>query len=240
MDRLEFTKKGLIGFKWNAIKQKYEKFSITGESIFHDLRTSCTIKENFTLGDLFSFVEKNENLKSFLKSYSWCHHIDEFHKQAQEKTNSNKKLKFIQIHPIFDCHSFDKEASLHIYPAMSVVGENEEGIEVNYCPSFIPMGELKDLPMKIERSIPIGSPLGSKKYKKYEEFYKAEITFSLLDILDSIYWEISFYGGPKEKQELADTLDKRVKDLDSGKVKSIPFEEFKKKLKKKLSKKKKK
>ena len=38
-----------------------------------------------------AFVEKNENLKSFLKSYSWCHHIDEFHKQAQEKTNSNNQ-----------------------------------------------------------------------------------------------------------------------------------------------------
>jgi hypothetical protein len=53
----------------------------------------------------------------------------------------------------------------------------------------------------------------------------AERTYNLQDVLDAIYWEISFHGGPAQKNEVKDMLKERVDEIKSGLADSIPAEE---------------
>jgi hypothetical protein len=52
--------------------------------------------------------------------------------------------------------------------------------------------------------------------------------FNLLSILDAVYWDISFYGGPQEAEEFKEELCRRVDEIKSGEAKLIPFEDIKK------------
>jgi hypothetical protein len=56
--------------------------------------------------------------------------------------------------------------------------------------------------------------------------------FTELDILAYWLWEITFYGySSKQKEKVLADLKKSVADVESGKVKTVPWEEVKKKLK---------
>jgi len=51
------------------------------------------------------------------------------------------------------------------------------------------------------------------------------------ELLGEILWELTFYGFSEQKQnEMLETLKERVAEIDSGKVKLIPWEEAKKDL----------
>ena len=53
---------------------------------------------------------------------------------------------------------------------------------------------------------------------------KIKYSLTLLDLLDTIYWEISFYGSPSQREETFGELRERMKDIDLKDT--IPFDEI--------------
>jgi len=90
------------------------------------------------------------------------------------------------------------------------------------------MYELADLPLKLNKNIKIWGPWEGKPPQKI--LFEGTKYFSLLEVLDAIYWDISFMGGPAENKEFIEDMNSRVDDIKSGITKGIPAEEVFKEL----------
>jgi hypothetical protein len=52
---------------------------------------------------------------------------------------------------------------------------------------------------------------------------EAPCSFSLLDVLGEIYWEISFYGSPAARDEQRVKLEESVREVEEGRAELIPL-----------------
>jgi len=57
--------------------------------------------------------------------------------------------------------------------------------------------------------------------------------FTVYDLLSAVFSEISFHGYSDDKKKLSEELNQRIKDVESGKMKTYSLEEVKKKFVKK-------
>jgi hypothetical protein len=60
--------------------------------------------------------------------------------------------------------------------------------------------------------------------KRHKKLGEAPCTFTLLDVLGEIYWEIGFYGSPEDRDRESDELRERVREIDEGRAELIPWE----------------
>ena len=44
-----------------------------------------------------------------------------------------------------------------------------------------------------------------------------------MEVLDAIYWDISFMGGPADNREFIEDMKSRLDDYDSGEAEAIPW-----------------
>ena len=200
----------------------------------------CVIEDNFSLRDLFDLMDSHEALKCFVAQYSWCRSIDEFHAAAKLPAEPTT-LKFLKITKRGEVHAYDGERDIGLDCDVHGHGplsdqEKEEWMKYgvqdedgkpksppqfqDYGIGFSPMSQLADLSLATDDTLEIHE-------------YKADLVtcgrqpFALLEIIDAVYWEISFYGGPEEAHAMCEDLKQRVEDVKSGVEKTIPFDEVK-------------
>jgi hypothetical protein len=199
---IRITKDGLVSYNWNPETQSYPEKLITPESdVFACLREACTIGAGVTLGDIFRLVGGLPRLLDFMASYSWCRAIREFHDEAllprPEKDDS--VLKYLEISMGADLDSGDYEEGLDFYG----VGEPDEQGATRYSVSLKPMNNLAHLPVMLKDTITI--------MKGMEVTVRAPYSFTLLQILDAIYDDISFHGSPEMVKAFGRTLADAMK-----------------------------
>ena len=223
-DFVRLTKQGLIPFEWDGDKQEYVPM-LKGENSLHLLRNRCEIEPGVTLGDLFDAVSRDEDLMDFIARYSWCRAIDAFHAEAlrppnvTEPTEADADLVEIVIEMFGEVHRNYQDASKPdtfegIYPHISGIDAKGESWGI----SFMGMNELAALPLRLIPTITFS--------KNFETMFVAEYSMSLLEVLDAIYWEISFHGGPEDTAKLKDSLIQAVEEIKAGTAKTVPFEEL--------------
>jgi hypothetical protein len=101
--------------------------------------------------------------------------------------------------------------------------EKEEYRE-KYAIEFTPTYELINYNIKIKDSILI-SDLGRDDDKNFKEFdFRPSI--SLITLLFSIFWELSFCGSPKDREIRRNELNTQIEGLEKGEGKSISLGEF--------------
>jgi hypothetical protein len=165
----------------------------------------CRIAEEVTLIDIFKIVDQNELLKLFISFYSQCGEIDAFHKLAYEKSKLEPDLFYLEIYKWFQL----KKQYLHCSTEFHGIGpvahpevySGDSPEHENYGISMTPINEIARIPVRLLEEVKI-TGLGS---------FKAEYT--LLDILDSIYEEISYHGGPEDGKKVAEGLSGKIKKL---------------------------
>ncbi len=211
--------------KKRCILRKEGLFSDEGmvDDPFHALMDVCDIEDGLTLQDIFNFVEKDEMLKAFIGPYSWCH-IDDFHEAAKLPKERDEILRNLVISKPIEIHSgeyphleyyCDFGAEGPIEPdQLKNYGENPPDT-ISYGVSFTPMANMVELPIRLEKE--------TRVLEDYKEIGKANVEYTLLEILDSIYWEISFHGSPAEAKEKLDELKGHVEEIKSGEVEGKRF-----------------
>ena len=202
MSVVKISSEGLLLYKYED--GIYIKDIIEESCILSYLRNDCEIVENTTLGDIFKIVKNNDMLKSFIKQYSWCGSIDEFHDQSlmhpdddfeyldrlviewSSSTNlTSKKSKNLNgLRIITKVIGFDLSPDFY--------GFDSNGTACSV--SATPMWQLANVPVELDENYEIYEPFcvsGSR-----EKLIVGSRRFTLLNILDAIYYDISFYGGP--------------------------------------------
>lgn len=208
------------GFKesiWDAKKREYVIIPVDPLRIFAKLRMACCVEDDVTLLDLINAVDEIKSLKLFIGQYSWCRAIDEFHAQAREpmRTDENPIL-YVEVRWMKSVGEF--------YPSTDFVGYAKEPPDyefpdgtgmVGYSVSYTPLYNLVDAKLKL-------NPVHNGK----------TMSFTLLDVLDAIYDDISFMGGPQENVEFLEEMKSRMEEfeaqLEEGTAKFMSLDDWEK------------
>ncbi len=208
---------------------------------FEHLMDYCEL-DSVALLDLFQFVGRNEDIKEFIARYSSCSHIDDFHKAI----NNTPKKKRSDLWRLEISHgSIDADDGYIGVNGcdFSGIGEaTKEDLKYHeenktkppdsqcYAIELTPVENMAHLPIKLDDAFKIYD--GCKApYFKYNFIVDSHKRFTLLDILDAVYWEISFFGGPQDAEGMLKELNERMEDVKNNKENLISFEDMQKELK---------
>jgi hypothetical protein len=221
-DFVRFTKNGLVAFSWSPEKREYLPEEPDERGNVVNLRSRCEIEPGTTLGDIFKAVETDVILKDVIAFYSWCSPIDEFHAEAKKP----KPLIFdtpmveLVLEGYAEVHTTRKpkegEPKMRfdgVYLHFGGIGEDG----VNYSISCTPMYELADVPVRLVTTVDFRKDYKDRPFGEEP----LEYCYSLLDVLDAIYFDISFHGGPKENKEFIEMLNERMEEIESGSAKLV-------------------
>ena len=86
----------------------------------------------------------------------------------------------------------------------------------HYAIEFTLVNELAHLPVRLGPVMEIR--------RDYEKIGEASCTFTLLDVLGEIYWEISFWGSPEMRDQQREELEESVREIEEGRADLVPFE----------------
>jgi hypothetical protein len=98
---------------------------------------------------------------------------------------------------------------------VSGIGEPDEHGMTHYRLDFTLVNQLVDLPVRLRPEMEIRTD-----HKKLGE---APCTFTLLDVLGEIYWEISFDRSPENRDRQRDELQESVREVEEGRPTLIPW-----------------
>ena len=216
--KVRITKDGFL-----AEKNDGEEVLLKNDNIFAGLRSECEIDEGVTLGDIFNLVDKNEHIKNFLSNYCLLN-IDAHHASALREPEEHERLSYLTIDWSAEVWLYDEHNDLDLYPHFCGF-KDEDGDDNRYGLDFTPLSQLVYLPVKLntDSSIHIMGEKERGKGWKLEgrpAYIECERCFSLLDILDGIYWEIGFHGNPEDKEgkieEINETVEEIKEQVDKG------------------------
>lgn len=252
-ERIEFTPDGLVEYKWDGEKKKYIRKRPKKKQILTCLRKNCEIAEGTTLKQIFEAVDRYQLLKLVISQYSWCHDIDAFHAQAQEPQrfdpdDGHEVIDYLEIHHYPEVHQFtekkkhpggtrertitvdfETEVAFHGLGPVDEKSEypqsaNKDGM-VQYSVSYSPMWKIADLPVKLNKTFEVFEPFTNyKQGVPRVKLIDATRGFTLLEVLDAIYWDISFMGGPTENASFLESMKETVESMKNGEIPLIPAE----------------
>jgi hypothetical protein len=207
---------------------------VEDDTVIAKLRRYCTIAEGTTLLHIFRAVRSIPLLEAFIAGYSWCGRIDEFHAQAEEPIRSEGRagrLEYLEVYRGGKLNRYKGKTGLDIYYGFHGIGGPEgewtpavtpEG-KVMYSVSCTPMYDLADLPVRLNESLVVFGPR-EKKGPPSPVIAGANMGYSLLEVLDAIYDDISFHGSPAEAAGFLEEMRERVEEIRSGEAETVEMD----------------
>ena len=208
-DKVHITKGGIQALKWDSdVRQYVEDKTRSG---LHVLRCACHIDADVTLRDIFHAVDQDPDLVRFLEQWSWCD-LEAFHSEAHKPATKASDLSYIEIAKYFEWDEMEAQETIHV----SGIGHPDENGVTHYGLDFTPVNQLVHLPVRLRPEMEI--------HKDHKKLGEAPCTFTVLDILGEIYWEISFYGSPEDRDRESAELRESVREVEEGRATLIPWE----------------
>lgn len=231
-----FTKAGLFYEKWNGKLQKNVRRRVKKMTVWTHLRDECIVEEGVTLLDILRTVNQFKMLKLFFSQYSWCKAIEEFHAQAEEPDlgaahddddeKPEEKMTHLRVYWYCNYTKHKNESYVELSPSFDGIGPavgeyadpKNPNAEMKWGIDFTPIYQLADLPVKLDTDVEFYEPWDHKT--KYDSerppLIKGERCFSLQEVLDAIYWEISFHGAPADKSQKLGELKQSIEEIKNG------------------------
>ncbi len=240
------TPDGLVVSRWNCETQETDSGLMEENDlkVLSSLRTFCEIDPDTTLWHIMNFVRKNDALSQFLSQYSWCNSIDAFHAELDHPAviDENDGMDHMEVRWAVDYHKTNSHTSFDLSPDFVGVGlpitkETQQrrqddprgelpiGFIETYSVSASPVNQFAHLKVVLNTEVVI---CRVKRHPKVENcrLLSSECGFSLLDILDAIYWDISFHGPPTQRDEFLGEMKERMDDIETGLVDTRPIDDL--------------
>jgi len=213
--RVSITKSGFRAVDWDSEAGAY--IAIEVRSYVSQLRSVCTIEPGVTLAEVFAAVDSDSFLKNFLADYSWCD-MDAFHAEAQEPVAQarNPQLECIEVAKYINVDADRAGETLDV----SGIGEPYGEGRTQYGIDLTPVNELAALPVRLNPVVEV--------WKDDELIAHAPASFTLLEVLGEIYYEISFHGSPARRDALMSDLLEAAEAVEDGTAELIPLEAIRK------------
>lgn len=235
-EKVTITPDGLLVSRWNGETQEndIELMDENDPSAISHLRTYCEIDPDTTLKDIMTLVRKNEGLNLFISMYSWCNSIEEFHAELDKLPviDENDSMDHMEIRWATFYNKSRNYTDFGLSAEFIGVGlplkEERDGLPVGFIETFSisgsPIEQFAHLKVHLNPKVEIHR---IKRHPKIEsiKLLSSECSFCLLDILDAIYWEISFHGPPSQRDDFMDEMRELVTDIESGEEQTFTLEE---------------
>ena len=204
-------KEGLFVREWDGEEKTYKDRIIKEEEVFSYLNKCLDIEEGVVFENLIRIVSENESLKTFLSMYSLCWDIDAFHKEIFEGEKESKDSSAIVDNLVIcrygEVHNSDGKKELESFIDFGGNGRciDEEAFgdceyhESSFGVGCGHLGDLKEIPIILNIEYKIEN-------NKSEKVFVCNQKFTLLEVLNAVYDEISFYGSPEDRDSFFDDL----------------------------------
>jgi len=197
------------------------------------LNERVVLSDDFTLGDLFHHLYMDVETFDIIFSSCLGHHslqlwLDEIIIPCLKKDD---EIDYLEIHRWGEYWDW---GDIDLSVGVSGIGK-EHDMGVSYGIGFTPLNEIKHLPFRLNENFEIGEvkipsktimylirllnklgiPLGKlEKWANpfYRVFVKGKVEFTVYELIAAVLDEISFYGGPEERDSKMDEIDKDVED----------------------------
>ena len=218
-DYVKLTKHGIVSYEWNPETRTYVP-SRRGSNNIPNLRLRCEIDEDVTLGDVFNAVQADPDLMEFIAQYSWCSAIEKFHAQArrpyvEKDVAEEDRITHLEIMPHAEFWQ-NKETDPERFEGINMHFSGVSSNGTSWSMSCTPTNEMAHLPVKALPKIRFDKSFQLERESLY--------SMSLLEVLDAIYWDISFHGGPEENEEFIEMLKGRMDEIKSGEATTVPVD----------------
>lgn len=230
-DKVHITKTGFQPMEWDGEVGQYVEKPI--KEVLAILRVNCHIDAGVTVWDIFRAVDQHPKLKEFIGCWAWCD-VDAFHREAAIDPEKPCDLDYIEISKYFSWHDAPKYDLFDGGENLDCSGRGKPQGETHRDPSpdgtiswgidFTPVNELRHLPVKLAPKMKIQKEGDGQGTPWLENVGEAECYYTLLDVLGELYYEISFHGSPKDRDERSAELRQAVDEIQSGRATLVPYE----------------
>ncbi len=237
-----------------VFKSDHVKIDRTLRFDYDDLIKKVDLDNSFTLGDVLFVCEKSKIPMETLQKLVRCHYVKQYCKEVKKRADKNSEIDYLEIYwggniddmsGQVECnsqwifHGLGKKGVVSDDYTNAMSPEEKGNYREKYAVEFSPMYKLAHLPIKVlDRMIIVNElkPPTSKGSVKTIEFAPP---ITLIELLHAIFWELSFYGSPEERNTKIKELMRRCKEIDKIKEKTsdqhtLSLEEVKAKFKKKF------
>lgn len=244
-------KKGgkLIQTKWVyddlTEEGEYRDFDVTDKAMVY-IREVCELEEGVTLKDLFILLKPDLAILQDIFQ-NWLKEYVEYGLNNPGKpagTYDPDKMEYLELY--WDLY-FDSEALYgHTRPSFHGVGYElredqyeqyggseepktltwSKGERINWGFMGSDLLNFINKPLKLNNKFTIyddnldGDP---STYGKVLAEY-SNPTYTLFNIIEGVFWELSFHGGPSESKKFAEEVREAADKVRSGEAKTVPFD----------------
>lgn len=197
-------------------EEKYEESEV--DSLQPFLNEAVELSDDFTLSDLFYFIERevaffNLVFASQLGHFPLKLFIEEYKKPVPEKKDDDE-VDYLEVS---SCAELQEWGDIDIYLDFHGMGEKDG---ICYAVEFTPLNELKQYPLCIDKTFKM---YDMRKTDSLCLIIEGKRYFTVYEMIGCILDEISFCGAPEQRDEhfkkiLSDTEEMRevAKGDDNG------------------------
>lgn len=220
--------------EWNADEEKYEYHPIRddNEELFaggiSHLLFDVEIDDGVTLDDLFIFCSRINPLLTLMLRHDWYSEYMAEWERVRDAAKLDTEMQCIYLHRHVEIDDFDSAGlNLNQGGLLTVSGLNknviikddgdldcsslDENSGTFYGLDFVPLENILGLPIVISKKTYISKTAKNDgKYDRTTEDFNDTGSITLLDVIRSIFFELSFYGGPEEAKKTGEDMKDRM------------------------------
>lgn len=196
------------------------------------------LEETVTLGDIFRLLEAAPLLKEvFLRDFAneLCVEAAKGALPAND-ANPDDALAYLELYQFWNLHTGNAtygdihRLGVHAIGVPSSVDRPDMGItagqRIEWSISLAPLRALLGLPVRVNTEVRIfEDDHNAKGYAKQLQLAKNPYV-TLGQIIHSVLWELSFYGAPAQREEMADELKSRMDSVQDGTAELVSHDDL--------------
>lgn len=196
----------LLRTKWATETKSYLTTDVTENAPCY-LFAVCEVAEDVILRDIFLLLQKH--LEFYQNAIG--HHVAEFVGEGLPPSPPNPDYEGATLELSWRLEYDPQEKKLHgnLRPECQCVSKAGEYSSISMSSAL----DIAPLPIRLNHGFPI--VVHHKEKSETHDFAEAE--FTLGQILEAIFWELSWFGGPKGKQEFEAKIMESLTEIPDGK-----------------------
>lgn len=223
------TKNGFRATEWDGSPDVRRDVDVPVRNILRHLRSACKIEDGVTLGDIIRIVAEDAPLAEIIGHLAWCD-VRAFYAEVNKPAAKFSNLKWIELSSFIEIEKPFENIRGDMDLRFDVHGVDDEA--PNWAIEFTPVNEMANVPVRLD---PIREVHDWRDWENRPNHNlktdEGLACFSLLEVLTEIFFEISFHGSPKDRNEkmgeVFGAIEEAKAAIESGEATLVPWEQEK-------------
>jgi hypothetical protein len=221
MSTLLLKKGGILELKyWDTESHSNITRDVTDQATFNLMR-QCELDDDVTLRDVFLVLQRDLDVYKIIIN-NW---VEELVEEAFQPAERESDVDYLELYWNITVDRDEKFpcAPIAFFPSFHGWGSYDDGSGKGGIGLMMSkVSTLMDYPLKLRKDVLFIDDTDMKNPITTE--YQGA-TYSLLHILYGIIWEMSFLGGPSDRDEKIEEMEQTIERIKSGEEKTYSMDE---------------